>query len=707
MKVCITGSRGFIGKQLLKEAIPVFEHINVLSRKDEERSAANVSVILGDLSDPSCPLDIFLEDCDIVYHCAGEIRDVSLMKALHVDGTALLVTAVKKEARKRKRNIHFVHLSSVGVYGPPSEACLHRVITEDSPYHPYGEYECTKALSDKILINEAEEGVLSYTILRPSNVIGIGMRNNSLKKLATLIRNNFYFTVGSGDAIATYVHVNDVSRALIACGLNPRARNQVYNLSNDFPMNEMLNAIAASVGKSLPSFQVSENLIRCIANVINGIVSTPLTKERIDALVIKTEYPSDKIRSELNFTLNFNIVETIGDILSTKTKIKIARIVTVPIVYTHIMDLLDFLHADERFELHLVCSKETFLDEMMKRYPKAFFHIINIPRNIQLFNDFMALMHLSFIMLRIRFDIVHSHTPKAGLLSALAGFITGRKNRLHTFTGQVWVHMTGLKKALLKNIDKIITILNTHNYADSFGQRNFLIKEYVGKESTLSVIHKGSLGGINIERFNPERLTVEINELKSKLYPGFAGKIILYLGRINRDKGLSELASAFEKLKATHSLKLLLVGPIEMGDDGEFISVLNSLKLDPDVMFINFTSVPEVFLGIADVFCFPSYREGFGTVALEASAMEKPIIASDIYGLSDAVLNNETGLLFEVGNADDLRNKLERLLIDRLLATHLGKNGRMRVVKDFSDKVITAAVVEAYLKMSGKDNHYE
>jgi glycosyltransferase involved in cell wall biosynthesis len=142
----------------------------------------------------------------------------------------------------------------------------------------------------------------------------------------------------------------------------------------------------------------------------------------------------------------------------------------------------------------------------------------------------------------------------------------------------------------------------------------------------------------------------------------------------------------------------LLVGPQESDDNEVFLKLINNLKADKDVVYINFTSTPEYYLGVADIFCFPSYREGFGTVALEAAAMGIPVVASNIYGLSDAVSDGKTGLLFEPRNAKDLALKLERLIVDTELARKLGAQGRERVIQDFAEQILTQKMVDEYLR---------
>lgn len=380
-------------------------------------------------------------------------------------------------------------------------------------------------------------------------------------------------------------------------------------------------------------------------------------------------------------------------------KIKIARIATVPIAFTHILDLLEFLNQDERFELHIVCSEGEFLKNLKDKLKNTTFHTVLIPRDINPIQDLKALIALFRLFRSENFDIIHSYTPKAGLLSALAGFIAGSRVRLHSFTGQVWANLTGFRKSFLVFLDKVISWLNSCNYTDSIGQRKILIENGVGTDKNLLVIHKGSLGGINAERFSPDRLQARIEQKREELFSQYEGKVLLYLGRLNKDKGIKELWSAFQVLRSKYKIKLLLVGPVETLEDISFKVLIDEMMKSSDVSFVNFTPEPEIYLGLCDIFCFPSYREGFGTVALEAAAMEKPVVASNIYGLSDAVENGKSGLLFEVYNSSDLTTKLEILLNDEEYANSLGRYGRERVLRDFTDKILTEKMISEYFRL--------
>lgn len=381
-------------------------------------------------------------------------------------------------------------------------------------------------------------------------------------------------------------------------------------------------------------------------------------------------------------------------------KIKIARIVTVPFTFISLLGLLDYLNQDERFEVHIICGVDPFETILKNRYPHFIFHSVHIPRKIHFLNDIKAFLKLYYILKNEKFSIVHSHTPKAGMLSSIAGWLARVPVRIHTFTGQVWVDYTGGKRSFFKAIDEFICKLNTVNYVDSLSQKEYLLKNGVGTFEKLIVLHKGSIAGINIDKFDPEKNKQKSKELKAQIFPNFQGKVILYLGRINNDKGLKELALAFLNLRERFDLKLLMVGPEEVLNP-ELAELILKLRQDIDVHFIGFVSDPEDYYAVADIYCLPSYREGCPASVLEASAMEKPVIASNIYGISDIVIDGETAYLFEPRNAQDLISKFEILLQNEELCHSLGSRGRKFVCENFSEKKLTELMTNEYLKLSG------
>lgn len=377
-------------------------------------------------------------------------------------------------------------------------------------------------------------------------------------------------------------------------------------------------------------------------------------------------------------------------------KIKLARIVASPASFISLTTLITELSKNDQFELHLISDDGPYLEIAKRKFPNVQFHVIKIARNIELKKDLSALFQMTKLFWNQGFDIVHSHTPKAGLITALAGLLSFRKKRIHTFTGQVWVDYVGFKRAFFKGIDKFICMMNTFCYVDGHGQKKFLISNHIGSEATLKVVMKGSLSGLDTERFNPAKEVLKGKEIRTFNFPGFDGQVILFLGRINQDKGIRELLEAFNFLQSKYPIRLLMVGPREpMPQDLD--SLFTKMCKDQSVIHIDFVTNVEDYYSAADIYCLPTYREGCPVTILEASAMEKPVVASRIYGVSDTVIENETALLFEVKNTADLTAKLEKVILDKNLSKLLGQNGRTFVVKNFKSEDLARELIENYI----------
>lgn len=306
--VCVTGGRGFIGRRLVAALRELGWSARILSRVKSDSDIDNL-YCLGDLVDDRTSLADLISDVDIIFHCAGEVKNTSLMRALHVDGTARLLEEVRRQINTTQKPLHWVQLSSVGAYGPPQGAAhSERIIVETTPCAPVGEYEITKTLSDKLVEKFAEtEPLFSFSILRPSNVIGPTMSNQSLRALVHMIKRRLFFYIGSKYSVATYVHVDDVVAALVLCGIHANARGQVFNLSNDCLLSEIVNAVCLQYNLPSPNLCVPEFPVRVAAKLISSVINTPLTQERIDALVKRTYYPTDKIEKSLGFKQRFLI----------------------------------------------------------------------------------------------------------------------------------------------------------------------------------------------------------------------------------------------------------------------------------------------------------------------------------------------------------------------------------------------------------------
>ncbi len=316
---------------------------------------------------------------------------------------------------------------------------------------------------------------------------------------------------------------------------------------------------------------------------------------------------------------------------------------------------------------------------------------LEIERKASPLRDMLALMRLVVIFRRERFDLVHSIMPKTGLLAMLAAYLTGVPNRIHTFTGQVWATKSGWQRGFLKMIDRLIVSLATDILIDSPSQRDFLISEGVLPKNRGVVIGHGSICGVDADRFQPQAGVRQL--VRSELNIGSDQPLILFLGRLNRDKGMLDLAAAFlEILRQKPDAILLLVGAEEDVPYTRIQEICGSDRLRR----VSFTPEPERYMTAADIFCLPSYREGFGQVVIEAAACCVPTVATKIYGITDAVEDGKTGLLYPAGDVDGLTKALLKLISDVELRKQMGLAARMRAIELFSAQKITAEMHNYY-----------
>jgi glycosyltransferase involved in cell wall biosynthesis len=324
---------------------------------------------------------------------------------------------------------------------------------------------------------------------------------------------------------------------------------------------------------------------------------------------------------------------------------------------------------------------------------------VPLERRISPLRDLSALLHLVRLFTAHRFRVVHSVTPKAGLLAMLAAWLARVPVRIHTFTGQVWATRRGAGRVLLRAMDGLIARLATHVLVDSPSQRDFLIESGVVSVVKASVLANGSICGVDGGRFRPD--AAARTKIRNETRVRDDAVVFLYLGRLSRDKGVLDLARAFAGLAAQHAgAHLVLVGPDEEGLRGRVEDIVG--KFADWVSVVDFTARPEENMAAADVFCLPSYREGFGQVAIEAAATGLPVIASRIYGIVDAVVEGETGLLHAPADVEALRSHMETLMLRPNMRRRLGEAGRARALRDFSAERVTRALLDYYAGVTSK-----
>jgi|GEM_PF-344908 len=699
--LCVTGPSGFIGKALVERLSSAESCIRLLSRRDI-LSVDCLERFRGDLSDPATSFDAFLAGVDVIYHCAGEIVDIDAMRPLHVDGTARLVNAVLDEIKRSNKPIHWVQLSSVGAYGPPEGYVgKRRVINESSEVRPCGEYEVTKTLSDELVIQASKNNPLfTYTILRPSNVIGKNMTNRSLQSLIGAVRNRYFFYVGGKSAITNYIHVDDVVSALMLCGFDARAKGEIFNLSNDCLLKDLIRSIEISLNLRFTKLCVPEIPLRILVSIISNFVNIPLTSSRIDALVNKTYYPIGRISWVLGFTPQYAIPEVVPHMfnvgLKTSVRKKICIVATVPYALNMFMrPHIERLALEHDLTLISNCDiwgVSGLISENVR------FISVKIDRKISIWQDFHSLIALFRIFRNEKFDVVHSLTPKAGLLAMFSAWMAGVPIRIHIFTGQVWANKFGFRRNLLKVCDVILSRCSTNLLADSNSQKLFLVEQKISPLEKIKVLGEGSVCGVDLIRFKPN-LSIRLS-LRVQLDIPRDAIVYLFVGRLNEDKGILDLVAAFGRLaNEDANIHLLVVGPDEEGIYPRMIKMLAGYS--SQLHCVGYSEKPEEYMACADILCLPSYREGFGSVVVEAGAVGLPAIASNIYGLQDAVINGQTGILHQPKNIDEITAAMRALGKDSVLRNKMGQLAKSRVQACFSTSALANEMRNYYMSLLG------
>lgn len=316
---------------------------------------------------------------------------------------------------------------------------------------------------------------------------------------------------------------------------------------------------------------------------------------------------------------------------------------------------------------------------------------ISIKRKINIICDLFSLIKLYFYFRDQNFLVVHSIMPKSGLLSMFAARFAGVPFRVHTFTGQVWATKKGLSRKILILCDRLIVGCSTHILTDSPSQRSFLIAEGIVNESKISVLADGSISGVNTIRF--AACDVKRNDIRAQLSISNSAIVFIFIGRLNFEKGINDLVMAFTcALEIVPNIELLVVGE----DEGVYCSIISNIsqKVKNKIHRIEWTDFPEHYICASDVICLPSYREGFGNVLIESAAIGLPSIASNIYGVTDAVINGRTGILHEPGNISQIALAMQHLAQNSVERKKMGQQAKKRASELFSESRLSLAYLD-------------
>lgn len=380
-----------------------------------------------------------------------------------------------------------------------------------------------------------------------------------------------------------------------------------------------------------------------------------------------------------------------------QNKLKVVRVVTASyVVPWHLGNTLTRMPED--FE---VCVVGQGVSSCRNLYPHVKWVDINIDRKLDPLTDIMALFALCRFFLIYKPDIVHSIMPKSGLLTAIAGFFCRVPVRIHTFTGQVWATNSGMAKALYYAVDKLINALNTLCLTDSPSQSEFLFEHKITNDGRpLPVLLKGSLSGVDISRFDRQILANQADQLRESLKINKSDFVFAFIARKSLDKGSIDVLKAFARVSVIYpNAKLLFVGPDE--SEGE---IERLRKSDPgmfnNVIDTGLVDNHETYLAVTNILCLPSYREGFGTIVIDAAALAVPALGSNISGLKDSIEDGKTGRLFPAGDIGALTQIMLDAMENPKKYQEMGIAAKVRVDSFFTADLLYGALKALYLKLA-------
>ena len=328
--------------------------------------------------------------------------------------------------------------------------------------------------------------------------------------------------------------------------------------------------------------------------------------------------------------------------------------------------------------------------------------VVPMTRSITPLQDLKCIYMLRKLFMLYKPDIVHTHTPKAGLLGMIAARIAGVKIRIHTVAGLPLMAEKGIKKEVLLSAEKMTYASATHIWPNSKSLMDFILKKKLVEKQKVAIMGHGSSNGIDLQRFSREHLDPHKKAYIKNSVADKPGLKILCVGRMVQDKGIEELINAFTVLQRVHDLQLILVGPFEPGLDPLPPYIMEIIKKNPDIIHISWSDDVEYFMDVADILVHPSHREGFPNAILQAGAMHLPVICSNIPGNIDIIRNEKTGLLFDSKNHHDLIEKLKYAFGHMHLMEKYAFTLFQEVTELYDQKIVHESILTAYNQLLTK-----
>lgn len=380
-------------------------------------------------------------------------------------------------------------------------------------------------------------------------------------------------------------------------------------------------------------------------------------------------------------------------------KIRVVRITTVPLSLDKLLNG-QLNYVNNHFEVIAVSSDEAYLKKIGEK-EKIKVKNIEMSRKITPIQDFISILKMYRFLKEIKPEIVHTHTPKAGLVGMIASKLSGVPVRMHTISGLPLVEAKGLKKKLLILCESITYSCATHVYANSFNILK-IIKSLFPFSFKIKVLGNGSTNGIDLKQFDPKSEFLNSKLAYRNEYGIDANDFVfLFVGRVVSDKGINELVRAFSKLEnPNNQFKLLLVGPFEEDLNPLQHETLTQIKTNTNIITTGYQSDVRKFYKLSDVFVFPSYREGFPNVVMEAGAMELPVITTNINGCDEIIIPEINGLLIPQKNEKSLLDAMQKISSEQELYHKLKQNSRSVIAEKFDQANLWKIIVNEYKSLS-------
>lgn len=361
-------------------------------------------------------------------------------------------------------------------------------------------------------------------------------------------------------------------------------------------------------------------------------------------------------------------------------KKKISIIVTVP------LSLETWFKGQPRYlsnfyDVELITSESQSI-EQISMYENVNVTLVDFTRQINPIKDLKVLMTLWNHFRRTKPDMVYSITPKAGLLGMISAWLARVPVRLHLIVGLAYFGSVGKRRFLLKSIERITYFFATNLYANSLNLPNIIAKELTSKK--INVIGYGSVNGVDTEFFKDKMTSEEKSAFRNRFSINNEDFLLLFTGRIVGDKGVNELVKAFDVLSKKHPrIHLLMVGDYEHHLDPIKPETYDLIQNNSRIHTVSFQSDVRPYFCIADLLILPSYREGLPNVLIEGGSCGLPLIATDINGCNEVIIEGENGLLIPLKSANALENAIETVLTNAILYNKLKTNARTSIIRRY------------------------